>query len=74
MLLRDTFDHWRSRYRENQLAPIVCFSHSVYDKADRQEEEVALRREDAVIFTAWDTWKARSKVCPTCISELATDH
>ena len=34
------------------------------DQADRQEEEVALRREDAVIFTAWDNWKARSKVCP----------
>jgi hypothetical protein len=31
-------------------------------KANGQEEEVALRREDAVIFTAWDTWKARSKV------------
>lgn len=26
LLLRDTFDHWRSRYRENQLAPIVCLS------------------------------------------------
>jgi len=65
LLLRDTFDHWRSRYREDQLSPIVCFSLlSFGDEADRQEEEVALRREDAVIFTAWDTWKARSKVCP----------
>jgi hypothetical protein len=43
----------------------VCpSSYSVYGRTDRQEEEVALRREDAVIFTAWDTWKARSKVCP----------
>jgi hypothetical protein len=65
LLLRDTFDHWRSRYRENQLHPIVSpSSKSTKTRADVQEEEVALRREDAVIFTAWDTWKARSKVCP----------
>lgn len=34
----------------------------LYVKADGQEEEVALRREDAVIFVSWDRWKARSKV------------
>jgi hypothetical protein len=74
-LLRDAFDHWRSRYRENQLAPIVCPSfYSVMRQADRQEEEVALRREDAVIFTAWDTWKARSKVCSPLISGLVANH
>lgn len=73
-MLRDTFDHWRSRYRENQLAPIVCSSsYSVYGRTDWQEEEVALRREDAVIFTAWDTWKARSKVCPNTGREGGAD-
>ena len=43
------------------------------DQADRQEEEVALRREDAVIITAWDTWKARSKVCPWTRREVGAD-
>jgi hypothetical protein len=74
LLLRDTFDHWRSMHRENQLAPIVRpSSYSTNDQADRQEEEVALRREDAVIFTAWDTWKARSKVCLRYIPEPVAD-
>jgi hypothetical protein len=74
LLLKNTFDHWRSRYRENQLSPIVCpSSHPTNDLANRQEEEVALRREDAVIFTAWDTWKARSKVCPRTSPEAVAD-
>jgi hypothetical protein len=49
------------------------FSHSAVGQADRQEEEVALRREDAVIFTAWDIWKARSKVCSNTGRKLGTD-
>jgi len=42
-------------------------------KADEQEEEVALRREDAVIFTAWDTWKAKSKVMHRVSIEVSAD-
>ena len=32
--------------------------------ADRQEEEVALRREDALLFRIWDTWKANARTLP----------
>jgi hypothetical protein len=59
--------------RINLLRSYVLLLTRCMGQADRQEEEVALRREDAVIFTAWDTWKARSKVCPNTGREGGAD-
>ena len=69
VLLRETFGQWRSRYNDLELSPIVCPHWCspapwLWLKADvGQAEEVACRREDAIMFDAWDAWKAKSKVC-----------
>ena len=48
ILLGDAFDKWRETYRERGLREL--------------EEEVAMKREDALMFAVWDTWKGKSKV------------
>ena len=47
-LVADTYGTWRERYKDRGLKAF--------------EEEVLLRREDALMFSVWDAWKARSKV------------
>lgn len=47
-LLAATFERWRDHRAERRLWQV--------------EQEVALRHEDAIMFSVWDAWKAKSTV------------
>ena len=47
-LLAATFERWRGHRAERRLWQV--------------EQEVALRHEDAIMFSVWDAWKAKSTV------------